>query len=602
MRRSHSVRWAAVVFFWVGANLVVPSARTGAARQQQAQSTFRSGVTAVPINVRVVDRDGRPVTDLKQGDFTVFEDDIRQPVVSFSQQVLVAQAPGPAQRARPEIPSFEPSPQSQRLFLIVLGAGSVRSRPLGPEGPSQVNPAKAIEGLLHLLRDRLLPQDQVALLAYNRATDFSADREGIARVLSGFQESEQAGLAALARQSAATSVQSPAASVFATAPAGPSLSTPAELGFAEYVNGRNRSTSDVETLYFGIKYLRFMPGEKHLIYLSANGLPQPVPTSFESFRTPPWDDPSQVAAAANNARVAVHVIQTGGIPSDPGPFLPAVPVLTPRIILPGQAYFGTGGSGSTSADGSQGTAEREPVKPDPWASVSLPGLNAVGMQGLQELRTLAIRTGGHASLFGDAAKALDRIDEETRVDYLLAYSPSNPTWDGRYRALRVEVNRPGVTVLFRHGYYAELPSASLTRRAVVADSRLIAAAASNAQRRDIAISAIPAFTKNTKGKGGEMVVRIVIDASRLGWTADDLERHVANLDVAVFCLDARGKTLGQTRRMLDVALTEARFELASKQGLPYTVRVPITAPARFVKIVVYNFATNLTGSNVFTLK
>jgi hypothetical protein len=54
--------------------------------------------------------------------------------------------------------------------------------------------------------------------------------------------------------------------------------------------------------------------------------------------------------------------------------------------------------------------------------------------------------------------------------------------------------------------------------------------------------------------------------------------------------------------MVDVALTEERFGQLSKQGLPYTVRIPLAAPPRFVKIIVYNYATNLTGSNVVTMK
>lgn len=202
----------------------------------------------------------------------------------------------------------------------------------------------------------------------------------------------------------------------------------------------------------------------------------------------------------------------------------------------------------------------------------------------------------------DAAKAVDRIDAATRVDYLLAYYPSNPAWDGRYRSVRVEVKRPGVTVLFRHGYYGEQQAASLSRRAVVADGRLIAAASSTRPFRDIPVSATSTFTKNRTGKGGEMAVQMVIEAARLVWTIDDLARRVANLDVAVFCIDARGKTVGQTRRMLDVALTEERFGQIPKQGLPYGVRIPLVAPARFLKVVVYNYDANLIGSTVVTMK
>ena len=45
---------------------------------QQPPPTIRSRTTLVPIDSRVVDLNGNPVTDLKKEDFTVQEDGIRQ--------------------------------------------------------------------------------------------------------------------------------------------------------------------------------------------------------------------------------------------------------------------------------------------------------------------------------------------------------------------------------------------------------------------------------------------------------------------------------------------------------------------------------------------
>jgi VWFA-related protein len=578
----------------------------GVPQQQQAPPapTFRSGVTAVPIDVRVTDREGKPVTDLTQGDFTVFEDDVRQTIVHFSEQVLVARPPGPALRARADVPAFDASPQNQRVFLILLGAGALGSRPLGPGTRIVPDPSNALDGLLHLLRHQLFPQDQVALLAYNRATDFSADHEGLARTLEAFRESEEGFVALLAHHSAATPVSSAADSVFAAARGAILPAAETELGFAEYVNARNRTTGDFENLYYGIKYLRFIAGEKHLIFVTAEGIPRPMPGTWESVRAKPWEDFAQLAIAASNARVALDVIQTGGIPAAPGRFLAPMPIMWPFILVPGQAYFGMGGTNATTGSTSGGQAPPQPGwdRPPPDPPVPIPGLDAAGVQALSDLRTLASLTGGQASIMGDAAKAVDRIDAETRVVYLLAYYPAKPFPDGRSRSIRVEVNRPGVTVRFRHGYSAELDSGSLSRRTVVADGRLIAAAASTRPLRDVRITASPTFTKNRTGKGGELMVKMVIDAARFVWTTDDLSRRVAHLDVAIYCGDAREKVVGQTRRMLNVALTEERFGQIDKQGLPYSVRIPVEGSPRFVKIVVYNYEADLAGSTVVTIK
>ena len=45
---------------------------------QQAPPTIRSRTTLVPIDIRVVDLNGKPVSDLKKEDFIVQEDGVRR--------------------------------------------------------------------------------------------------------------------------------------------------------------------------------------------------------------------------------------------------------------------------------------------------------------------------------------------------------------------------------------------------------------------------------------------------------------------------------------------------------------------------------------------
>ncbi len=75
-------------------------------------------------------------------------------------------APGEARRCRK---------QSARIFLIVLGRGRLQY------------PSKGVDAMIHFVRNRLLPQDQVAVLAFNRATDFTTDRARILDVLERFK-------------------------------------------------------------------------------------------------------------------------------------------------------------------------------------------------------------------------------------------------------------------------------------------------------------------------------------------------------------------------------------------------------------------------------
>src|SRR5262249_57662082 len=54
----------------------------------------------------------------------------------------------------------------------------------------------------------------------------------------------------------------------------------------------------------------------------------------------------------------------------------------------------------------------------------------------------------------DGSSAFQRIQEDMRFHYLLSYTPSNENYDGRYRTISVKVNRPGVHIQTREGYFA----------------------------------------------------------------------------------------------------------------------------------------------------
>jgi len=50
----------------------------------QAAPTFQAQTLLVPVDVRVVDGNGKPVTDLTQADFTILEDGVPQDIRHFA--------------------------------------------------------------------------------------------------------------------------------------------------------------------------------------------------------------------------------------------------------------------------------------------------------------------------------------------------------------------------------------------------------------------------------------------------------------------------------------------------------------------------------------
>jgi VWFA-related protein len=102
------------------------------ARAQQDDETVRVESNLVILNVGVADRKGNAVTDLTRGDFTVYEDGVKQPIVNF-----------------------EPAASPFSLVLLLDMSGSTRNfRPTLKQS--------AIRFL-----DALGPQDRIAVVAFN---------------------------------------------------------------------------------------------------------------------------------------------------------------------------------------------------------------------------------------------------------------------------------------------------------------------------------------------------------------------------------------------------------------------------------------------------
>jgi VWFA-related protein len=76
--------------------------------------------------------------------------------------------------------------------------------------------------------------------------------------------------------------------------------------------------------------------------------------------------------------------------------------------------------------------------------------------------SLAIDTGGlMIRNENNIGRALDTIARDAGRYYLLAYQPSNTTWDGTFRQVEVRVKRPDVRVRARRGYIALDPAQML---------------------------------------------------------------------------------------------------------------------------------------------
>lgn len=532
--------------------------------------TFRSAATLVPVDVRVLDANGNAITDLTQADFTVRENGVVQTISQFSQHRLLAAPVAPGDPVIRRV-SAEPTltPQNQRVFLLMLGRGRLQP------------PAKGVDAALDFVRNRLLPQDAVAVMAWNRATDFTTDHAMIAGVLERFRSGHEkienqlaswfSGLRALygspaipghlqreidgvfgrdgraARDLPSVGITNQQKVVGTMTQNAEELlrdeankltgregliglspqAAALDQSFDQYVTQNKQTIQDVSNIYTGIEYLRYIDGEKHLVFITE-----------DSFSLPSADDDVALAAMANDARVAIDTIHTGGL-----------------------------------------------------VGANVPGFGQhFRVATLKEISQL---TGGVSSAFRYGADAIDRIDRATRSSYLLGYYPTSNAVDGKYRRITVQVNRPGATMLYRHGYFGRDSLAPIDRAAALSFSRIAAAGAVARDIRDLDVDVNASPYMDAGGRG--VSVRINVAPERIQFALVN-GRHVAALHVAVFCGDRNNELVGQRWRQVELSLTDDLYRQFMKKGADLDMRLPVSTGVRFVRAVVYDPNADLLGS------
>jgi VWFA-related protein len=92
-----------------------------------------------------------------------------------------------------------------------------------------------------------------------------------------------------------------------------------------------------------------------------------------------------------------------------------------------------------------------PKRPTPMAQIQ-PQMTAIARK---QLQSLADASGGrffHADRIEDLKGVFEQVAAELRTVYSMAYTPRDLNFDGRFRKIRVQVNRPDVAIRTRPGY------------------------------------------------------------------------------------------------------------------------------------------------------
>jgi hypothetical protein len=150
------------------------------------------------------------------------------------------------------------------------------------------------------------------------------------------------------------------------------------------------------------------------------------------------------------------------------------------------------------------------------------------------LRGVSGATGGFAVGRNDLDAGIGRIIDDLNNYYLLGFAPPNPT-DTSYRDIEVRVNRPGITLRYRNGYTASIPTNVNTPKNLSPTATLVAGVLPKTDLR----MRFSATALAPPAKDGKVPVAATVEVrgetARLarpdGWLRDTLKFEILAVDL-----------------------------------------------------------------------
>jgi VWFA-related protein len=506
------------------------------ARAQQATPTLRATTELVLVNVVARDKKGNLVRDLRREDFTVFEDGQKQQVASFDfenidEMALAGQAMPTASGAENGAaplgrPATAIDARDRRLILLFFDFSAM--------DPDQFD--RAVDAAKKYVNTRMQPADLIAIVSLSTNMrldlDFTDNKTRILSVLGAYNSDSGQG--------------------FDSGTTGSSEGT-AETSGAFTADDTDFNTFSADRKLLALQSLVQSVGKlsqkKSLIYFS-NGISQSGVDNQSALRA--------ATAAAVRSNVAIYPLDVRGL----------------------QALPGGGEAQSASLHGQSAYS---------GASV-LNDLNS-NAASQETLSTLAADTGGKAFFdSNDFSGVFSQVQKDTSAYYTLAYSSSNHLKDGRFRRIKVALNRPDIRLEYRAGYYAgrDFEHSNRTDR----EQQLQDELASELPATDVAVYAGTAYFRRDDSHYF-LGVSLVVPGSQIPFVLEK-DKDNATLDIAGVVLEGGKFPVGQLRDTVKLAVEST--QQVRRKNVQYNTSF-VLAPGNYhLKFVVRENRTGRMGT------
>jgi VWFA-related protein len=521
----------------VAAALACCMAVPGSLMAQQDQQgkdtdyTFRVSSSLVLVNIVARDNKGNLVTDLKREDFTLLEDGKPQSISSFDfeniEQAAQTSMSGGTNLMKKGVEVNAQTLKNHRLVVLFFDLVSLQ-----PEDAE-----RAVQASVNFVDKQMTAADFVGIISLNTSLtlnqDFTADKELLKRKLNGFISGEGDGFQQGSDGSTDGTPDTGAAYV------------PDDTEFNTFNNDRR-----LQALQAVVTGLSKIDQKKSLIYFSS-GLTSNGLENYAALR--------KTADAARRANTAIYTLDSRGLQALP-----------------------PGGDASTAS--LRGTSS--------YSGAAFQNQQNSNFSSQETLSTLAEDTGGKAFLdTNDFSGVFKQVQRDSSAYYILGFRSNNPAKDGRYRRLSVKVNRPGIKLEYRSGYFAPKDFQHFNKED--REQQLVDELNSDLPDTDVALYVGASYFRAADDNHFYVPVSVVVPGSQIPFTQGG-DKEKATIDVIGSVRNEAKMQIGTTRETVKLNL-DATQEVRRK-NVQYNTAFLLPPGNYKLKFVVRENQTGHIGS------
>ncbi len=207
------------------------------------------------------------------------------------------------------------------------------------------------------------------------------------------------------------------------------------------------------------------------------------------------------------------------------------------------------------------------------------------------LATLSSDTGGKAFFdSNDFGPVFSQVQKDSSVYYVLGFTSNNPLKDGRFRRLKVQVNRADLKLDFRSGYYAGRDFEHLNR--ADREQQLEDELAAQLPRVDVPLYAGAAFFRQDDSHY-YLAVSLVVPGSQIPFVTEK-EKDSATIDIVGEVREGGKFPVGHLRDTVKLAVEST--QQVRRKNVQYNTGFVLAPGSYHLKFVIRENQTGRIGS------